>query len=117
MLGKIQANTQKYGSSVGKKHWKAVMIKWLIVGSDLDMNRDLSKIMRVISNNDNCMIMGYFCFSYVDWKIKTTNNGRAWIFLDKIAERFLITGPKKGDSILDEALISNWNFNEDDHGI
>ncbi|CAM4708442.1 unnamed protein product [Lepidochelys kempii] len=72
------------------------------LGSDLDMDRALF--------NGNCVIMGDFNFPDIDWRTSASNNNRAQIFLDVLADGFLhqvVAEPTRRDAILDLVLVSS----------
>ncbi|CAM4591681.1 unnamed protein product [Lepidochelys kempii] len=84
-----------------------------LLGSDLDMDRDLFNVFNEVNTNGNCVIMGNFNFPDIDWRTSASNNNRAQIFLDAIADGFLhqvVAEPMRGDAILDFILVSCEDF-------
>ncbi|CAM4513742.1 unnamed protein product [Caretta caretta] len=85
-------------------------------GSNLDMDRALFNVFNKVNTNGNCVIMGDFNFPDIDWRTSASNNNRAQIFLDAIADGFLqqvVAEPTRGDAILDLVLVSNEDLIEE----
>uniref|UniRef100_K7EWV1 Endonuclease/exonuclease/phosphatase domain-containing protein n=1 Tax=Pelodiscus sinensis TaxID=13735 RepID=K7EWV1_PELSI len=79
-------------------------------GSNLDMDRDLFNVFNEVNAHGNCVIMGDFNFPDIDWRTSASNNNRAQIFLDVIADEFLhqvVAESTRGDAILDLVLVSS----------
>ncbi|CAM4539487.1 unnamed protein product [Lepidochelys kempii] len=85
-------------------------------GSNLDMDRDLFTVFNEVNTNGHCMIMGDFNFPDIDWRTSASNNNRAQIFLDAIADGFLhqvVAELARGDAILDLDLVSSEDLIEE----
>ncbi|CAM5117040.1 unnamed protein product [Natator depressus] len=80
------------------------------------MDRALFNVFNEVNTNGNCVIMGDFNFPDIDWRMSASNNNRAQIFLDAIADGFLqqvVAEPTRGDAILDLVLVSSEDLIEE----
>uniref|UniRef100_K7F1V5 Endonuclease/exonuclease/phosphatase domain-containing protein n=1 Tax=Pelodiscus sinensis TaxID=13735 RepID=K7F1V5_PELSI len=85
-------------------------------GSNLDVDRDLFNVFNEVNTYGNCVIMGDFSFPDIAWRTSASNNDRAQIFLDVIADEFLhqvVAEPTRGDAILDLVLVRSEDFIEE----
>ncbi|CAM4570734.1 unnamed protein product [Lepidochelys kempii] len=79
-----------------------------------DMDRDPFNVFNEVNTNGNCVIMGDFNFPDIDWRTSASNNNRAQIFLDAIADGFLhqvVAEPTRGDASCQVVTMPCWTGN------